>query len=114
MSCGEREETKVKEWTWCKKWGIPYPCRRTRTKVRFLYEFHQTRYVPSFFPFWEKREGCCENVVYGWKRYVWWNSPKPFDWNYHDVPVTLSFSKRLDAQGACPPRPGSGGGLEVG
>ena len=68
MSCAERVETQGRVWAWCRGWmGMPYPCRRIRTEVWFQYEFHQTRYVPSWFPFWEKREGCCEDVVYGGK-----------------------------------------------
>lgn len=25
-------ETQVRVWGWCKKWGIPYPCRKVRTR----------------------------------------------------------------------------------
>jgi len=108
MSCPEREQMSDREWTWCRGWlGIPYPCRRTVTKTWFLYEFHQTRYVTSIFPFWQLREGCCENLAYEWKRWVWWNTPKPTDWTFHDPPITLSFRNPLDSTGACPPRPGS-------
>ncbi|CAM3818641.1 hypothetical protein [Rheinheimera salexigens] len=110
MSCAERVETQKRVWTWCKKWGIPYPCRRVRTQTSYQYEFHQTRYVPSWFPFWEKQEGCCERVVYEWKRAVWWNTPKPYDWVYHDPSVIKNFQNQLDTNGVCPPREGAGAG----
>ncbi len=102
MSCAEQENTRVRRWTWCRKWGIPYPCRRTVTEVWFRYDFSQTRYVPSWFPFWVKREGCCNNVLHGWRYRVWWNSPKPYGWSY--IPESKSFRNRLDPKGACPPR----------
>jgi hypothetical protein len=109
MSCAERVETKTRVWTWCSGWwGIPYPCRQIVTEFWYQYEFHQTRYVPSSFPFWEKREGCCDRVVYKWKRFVWWNTPKPFGWTYHDIPVVRLFRNQLETNGDCPLRPGSG------
>ncbi len=57
MSCEERVETKTRVWGWCSGWpGIPYPCRKIKTELWYQYEFHQTRYVPSWFPFWEKKK----------------------------------------------------------
>jgi len=114
MSCAERVETKTRVWTWCKGWwDIPYPCRRVRTETWYQYEFHQTRYVPSWFPFWEKREGCCEQIVYEWWKGVWWNTQTPYGWNYHNPPIVKRFRKKLETNGACPPREGAGGGLSI-
>ena len=101
MACGERIERQTRVWTWCKKWGIPYPCRRTETRIFYGYLFYQTRYVPSWFPFWQKREGCCELVIYEWKRAVAWNTPKPSGWTYHNPPIAMEFNSKLDTNGAC-------------
>ena len=104
MACAERVETKTKVWAWCSGWlGIPYPCRKTKTELWYQYEFHQTRNVPSWFPFWEIKEGCCENIVYEWRKFVLWNSPKPTGWINHDVPVIKLFRNKLESNGACQP-----------
>lgn len=106
MACGERIERDTRVWTWCKKWGVPYPCRKIKKKIWYSYAFHQLRYVPSTFPFWQKREGCCERVLYKWKKYVWWNTPKPYGWTYHDPPVIIEFKNNPESGGQCPPREG--------
>ena len=103
MACEQRIERQQRVWTWCRGWlGIPYPCRRLRTRIWYHYDFSQTRYVPSWFPFWQIREGCCDGVIYRWIRRVWWNTPKPTNWSY--VELALEFSYKLERRGACPPR----------
>lgn len=113
MSCAVSVETKTRVWTWCKKWGVPYPCRRIKTENWYQYEFHQTRNVPSWFPFWERKEGCCERIVYEWWRGVWWNTPKPYGWVYHNPPIVKLFRTKLDTNGACPSREGAAGGINI-
>lgn len=114
MSCAERIETQVKVLAWCSGWfGIPYPCRQIKTELWFQYYFDQTRYVPSWFPFWEKREGCCEGIVYRWEKYVYWNSPKPYGWSYHNPPITMLFRHRLEQNGPCTSIPRSNESFEV-
>lgn len=101
MACGERIEQETRSWGWCRKWGIPYPCRKVTIKTRYQYVFTATRYVPSIFPFWQKRQGCCEGTAYEWKKYVFWNSPKPYNWTNHEPGVVLTFSSKLGSKGPC-------------
>ena len=108
MACEIPVQTETKVWGWCKKWGVPYPCRKTETKTFFQYDFTQTRYVPFWFPFREIREGCCGGLVYRWSRRVWWSTPKPSDWVF--LPYSRLFSSLLEKRGACPPRTDPGGG----
>lgn len=100
MVCGEKIEQEDRRWGWCRgKWGVPYPCRKVSVRTRYQYLFTATRYVPSIFPFWQKRQGCCEGIAYEWKRYVVWNTPKPYGWT--DQPVELTFASKLTSKGRC-------------
>ena len=101
MACGERVEQQIRYWGWCRKWKIPYPCRKTKLGIAYQYAFSALRYVPSIVPFWQKRQGCCEGTAYEWKRYVLWNTPKAYDWVPQSPPVVMTFSSRPGSKGAC-------------
>ena len=90
MACGSAEEVLERYWAichkdfnypcgikWCKKWGIPYPCglkyckgslpypcRKTRRKTKYCYDFsvvHESCKV-----FYAKLYGCCDGKEYEW------------------------------------------------
>ena len=105
MSCGERVPGhKTTTWGWCRKWGVPYPCRKVVEAVGYRYTFSALREVPSFNKFVRKREGCCEGRAYAWQQTVLWNTPKPYGWVTRNPPVEMIFDEPLDDKGACAER----------
>lgn len=57
-------------WTWCRKWGVPYPCRKKRTVVRWCYTFRVWR--RNLFGPLEYNIACENNFEYTWKKWTWY------------------------------------------
>jgi len=53
--------------TWCSKWGVPYPCRKTRTAIRWCYHFSIWR--ETFFFNFVTHTACEDGIEYSWKQY---------------------------------------------
>jgi hypothetical protein len=58
------ETVYVKYWTTCKKFGIPYPCRKTRTTQKWCYQFDTVRVFHWFV--YCRYEGCEGGTLYKW------------------------------------------------
>ena len=72
MACGMRETITVSYWSVCWKWGfIPYPCKKTKTEVRYQYDFLPWRTRFSWSPFRRSYEGCCNGALFGWSYWTW-------------------------------------------
>jgi hypothetical protein len=72
MACGMRETVTVSYWSVCWKWGfIPYPCKKTKTEVRYQYDFLPWRTRFSWSPFRRSYEGCCNGALFGWSYWTW-------------------------------------------
>lgn len=35
----QQREVTERYWGWCTKWYVPYPCRKTRTVLKWCYDF---------------------------------------------------------------------------
>jgi hypothetical protein len=50
---------------------IPYPCKKTKTEVRYQYDFLPWRTRFSWSPFRRSYEGCCNGALFGWSYWTW-------------------------------------------
>ena len=72
MTCGMRETITESYWGVCWKWGfIPYPCKKTKTEVKYRYDFLPWRTRFSWAPFRRSYEGCCNGTLFGWSYWTW-------------------------------------------
>lgn len=62
----QREVTE-RYWTWCRKWGIPYPCRKTRTVVKWCYAFSYL--TVDYHGVYTNYVGCEFNDLYSWRQW---------------------------------------------
>jgi hypothetical protein len=99
MACGEEVEVEERYWTWCRKWGVPYRCRKTRTTTKYRYDFRptRTRVAPPFRCRWE---GCCGNRLYKWSHWCRWGTGNSAWDQFHTV--TRYFKSPLNSSGDCP------------
>jgi len=102
MTCGERVQITESYWTWCKKWGIPYPCRKTRTTTKYRYDFLPWRSRVTW-PFRCKYEGCCGAYLYKWS-YGCWRGTGNSAWKQFSA-RTEYFDAIQNAVGNCPITP---------
>jgi len=99
MACGEEVTVETRYWGWCRKWGVPYPCRKTKLSIRYRYEF--TPWRPRItWPFRCRHEGCCGDNLYSWTRWCWRGTGNGA-WN-ELTPRVEHFKKRLYPTGKCP------------
>ena len=99
MACGEKTEVEEKYWTWCRKWKIPYPCRKSRTVTKYRYDFMPTRTRVTW-PFRCRYEGCCGASLYGWTHWCWRGTGNgPWD---HFNTITRYFNDVQYPIGECP------------
>jgi hypothetical protein len=92
---GYQTEVQEKYWGWCKKWGIPYPCRKTRTVTRWCYDFSflNASYSGIYTDYW----GCEFNNRYAWRKWE-------FTGRFEDLAlyfVTLCFKNQRELEGEC-------------
>ncbi len=99
MACDERVEITETYWSVCWKWIFPYPCKKSRTKVKFQYDFRPTR-TRITWPFRCKREGCCGAFLYEWSSWCWWGSGNSA-WDEFNI-LTRYFDSQLSSIGDCP------------
>lgn len=107
MSCGEQVEVEETYWGWCSKWYVPYPCRKSRTVMRYRYDMlpWRSRVAP---PFKSSYEGCCGALLYKWS--FWHLSPFGTGnsaWNQFSA-KTIYRSSKLSPHGDCPIGPTAG------
>ncbi len=63
MICGEKVEVEVSWYEWCwKLFVVPWRCKKTAIKTRYMYEFKPTR--PKLSLFKKSYEGCCGAKLY--------------------------------------------------
>ncbi len=99
MACGEQINVIQSYWTWCRKWGIPYPCRKRRTVIRYRYEFIPWRSILTW-PFRCKYEGCCGSFLYRWSHWCWFGTVTS-GWNQFGS-LTQNFDAIQTPVGDCP------------
>lgn len=99
MACGERVEVTERYWSWCSKWYVPYPCRKTRTVTKYRYDFIPTRTRVSW-PFHCSWEGCCGGSLYKWSYWCWWGTGNSA-WDQFNT-KTSYFSSPQSPSGDCP------------
>jgi hypothetical protein len=92
----EQREVTEKYWTWCSKWHIPYPCRKTRVVTKWCYQF--SFIVVSNRGFWTNNWGCEFNLRYEWRD--WHIFPVGFD-DSTVYFVEKCFKNRIDSSGPC-------------
>ncbi len=103
MTCGMRETITVRYWGVCWKWGfIPYPCRKTKTEVKYRYDFLPWRTRFSWSPFRRSYEGCCNGTLFGWSYWTW----SPFGtgngpWITYQT-LTYFSDSMIGSIGSCP------------
>ncbi len=99
MACAEETQVTERYWTWCKKWKIPYPCRKRRTVTKYRYDFLPWRKRWTF-PFRCKYQGCCGASLYEWT--VWClKGTGNSSWNQFDA-KTAYFNSIQSPKGDCP------------
>lgn len=102
MTCGTRETVTIRYWGVCWKWGVvPYPCRKTRTEIKYQYDFLPWRTRFSWSPFRRSYEGCCNGMLFGWSYWTW----SPFGtgngpWIYQTM--TYLSDSAIGSVGSCP------------
>jgi hypothetical protein len=99
MACGERVEITETYWSVCWKWIFPYPCKKSRTKLKFQYDFRPTR-TRITWPFRCKWEGCCGAFLYEWSSWCWGGSGNSA-WDEFNI-LTRYFDSQLSSIGDCP------------
>ena len=103
MACGMRETITVRYWGVCWKWGfIPYPCKKTKTEVKYHYDFLPWRTRFSWSPFRRSYEGCCNGTLFGWSYWTW----SPFGtgngpWITYQT-LTYFSDSTIGSIGSCP------------
>lgn len=99
MACGEQVERVETYWSVCWKWFVPYPCKKSRTVMRYQYDFLPWR-TRITWPFRCKYEGCCGSALYTWSRWCWWGSGNG-PWNQFSA-RTEYFESQPSGAGSCP------------
>lgn len=103
MACGQRETITVSYWSVCWKWGfIPYPCKKTKTEVKYHYDFLPWRTRFSWAPFRRSYEGCCNGSLFAWSYWTW----SPFGtgngpWITYQT-LTYFSDSTIGSTGSCP------------
>jgi len=91
-----KKEGTEKYWTVCTKWGVPYPCRKSRTVVWWCYSFSIWR--ETYFFNFVTNTACEDDKEYTWKikkgLFILWGS------NLH-VNVEKCFRKQLQGKKGC-------------
>lgn len=102
MTCGTRETVTTRYWGVCWKWGVvPYPCRKTKTEMKYHYDFLPWRTRFSWSPFRRSYQGCCNGMLFGWSYWTW----SPFGtgngpWVYQTL--THFSDSTIGSVGPCP------------
>lgn len=99
MACGDQVEVIETYWSVCWKWIFPYPCKKSRTVVRFRYDFLPWR-TRLTWPFRCKYEGCCGARLYRWSNGCWLGTGNSA-WNQFS-PLTRYFKTQQSPVGDCP------------
>lgn len=92
----EQREIEERYWTWCSKWYVPYPCRKTRVVTKWCYDF--AFIVVSDRGIYTNYWGCEFNNRYEWRAWHW------FPVGFGDSTlyfVTKCFNNALDIKGIC-------------
>jgi hypothetical protein len=92
----EQREIVETYWTWCSKWHIPYPCRKSRTVTKWCYDF--TFLVQSDRGIYTNYWGCEFNNRYEWRDWHW--IPVGFSDSTLYL-VTKCFKDALSSKGPC-------------
>jgi hypothetical protein len=93
MGC-EWQEVIERYWGWCKKWGIPYPCRKSRTTRKWCCEFSWLK--ETGWGLFCTLEGCAAGRRYSWTAFcfnVWGGR------SYYNIRTCFSSAKT--ASGSC-------------
>lgn len=92
----EQREIEETYWTWCSKWYIPYPCRKTRVVTKWCYDF--SFIVVSDRGFYTDYWGCEFNNRYEWRSWHWIPGGFSDSTIYF---VTKCFKNALESDGPC-------------
>jgi hypothetical protein len=84
-------------WGWCRWWGIPYPCRKTRTVTKWCYDFSYL--TVDYHYVYTNYVGCELNQLYSWRQWEFSLSGGAFTLYF----VTRCFDDQKTSSGPCSP-----------
>jgi hypothetical protein len=92
-----QQQVAERYWGWCRKWGIPYPCRKTRTVTKWCYDFSYL--TVDYHYVYTNYVGCELNQLYPWRQWELNLSGDVFTLYF----VTRCFDNQKTSSGPCSP-----------
>ena len=93
-----QEQVTERYWTWCSKWYVPYPCRKTRTVTKWCYDFSYL--TVDYHYVYTNYVGCELNALYSWRKWELNGSGDSFTLYF----VTRCFDNLKTSSGPCSPQ----------
>ena len=90
-----QETISQRYWGWCRGWwGVKYPCRKTRTRIKWCYQFQTLKEVG--YGVASKLTGCEDGV-----QYQWWAGSFNVWGTTHFSNIKQCFSSQRNRSGSC-------------